>query len=50
MNEKLKQVLRRLKLTRRSETVCLMEWECRLILEYIAELERREKKDGSAEV
>jgi hypothetical protein len=34
-------VLRRLRRTRRGETICLAEWEIKLVLEYIDELKRK---------
>lgn len=50
MDVQMKRILRRLKLTRRGETICLADWEARLVVEYIENAERRKKEDGSAEV
>jgi hypothetical protein len=39
--QRLEDVLRRLRRTRRGETICLAEWEIKLVLEYIDELKRK---------
>lgn len=41
MNDLREQVLKRLRLTRRNETICLMEWEVRVLIEWIEELNGR---------
>lgn len=35
-----KRILKRLRQTRRNETICLMGWEVMVLLEYIEDLER----------
>ena len=44
MDSKLQAILNKLFRTRRGETVCLMAWEVDVLLEYIAELQRKDKE------
>ena len=46
MDEKTKTILNKLTRTRRGETICLMEWEVRLILAYIDELRTKVLQKG----
>ena len=45
MDSERKSVLKRLKLTRRNETVCLMWWEVKILLDWIEENERRNEHE-----
>ena len=37
---RVKHIVRRLRMTRRGETICLMDWEVGLLLEYMDDLKR----------
>ena len=50
MDVQMKRILRRLKLTRRGETICLADWEARLVVEYLEKEERRKRENGPEEV
>jgi len=38
--EQVKTILKRLRMTRPGETICLMSWEVKTLLKYISEIER----------
>ena len=40
-----KHILKRLRMTRQNETICLMDWEARCLVAWIEELERRMRNE-----
>lgn len=50
IREQRERIMRRLKLTRRNETICLRDWEVDILVEWIEELKRgnvmNEKRSG----
>lgn len=49
IREQRDRIMRRLKLTRRNETICLRDWEVDILVEWIEEMKRR-GKHGSSEI
>ena len=49
IKEQRERILKRLKMTRRNETICLRDWETEILVEWINELKGREKH-GSSEI
>ena len=49
IREQRERIMRRLKLTRRNETICLRDWEVDILVEWIDEMKGRENH-GSSEI
>lgn len=45
IKEQRERILKRLKMTRRNETICLRDWETGILVEWIEEMKRREKHE-----
>ena len=45
IKEQRERILKRLKLTRRNETICLRDWEVDILVEWIEEMKRRGKHE-----
>lgn len=46
IREQRDRIMRRLKLTRRNETICLRDWEVDILVEWIEEMKRRGKHES----
>ena len=45
IKEQRERILKRLKMTRRNETICLRDWEVDILVEWIEEMKRRGKHE-----
>lgn len=46
IREQRERIMRRLKLTRRNETICLRDWEVEILIEWINELKGRKNHES----
>lgn len=45
IKEQRERILKRLKMTRRNETICLLDWEIEILVDWINELKGRDAMD-----
>lgn len=46
IKEQRERILKRLKMTRRNETICLRDWEVEILIEWMNELKGREEHES----
>lgn len=47
IKEQRERILKRLKMTRRNETICLRDWEVEILIEWINELKGRKEHESA---